>query len=459
MLAKVLLAGKGSSPYYFAFEYPEPRFVTAPAVTYPPPTPTAPYTALPRARVDSVDLLRGIIMVIMLLDHTRDFAHFQSTAFDPTDVARTTPMLFFTRWITHFCAPLFVFLAGTGAYFQVLRGKPKAELSRFLVTRGLWLIVLELTVLRVIIFFNFDFAQLAGFIQVIWAIGWSMIVLAALIHLPERAIAAFGTGMILIHNAFDGVTVASFQGPGSPVPGFWATIWHILHVPGVIFPLGAGGPTYFVLYPLIPWIGVMAAGYAFGAVYRLDQTTRRRVLIRMGTVITLGFFVLRFINAYGDPAPWSHQDTLTKTILSFFRVSKYPPSLLFLAMTIGPAMFFLAWAERGEGIGQQGASDAQGFGRTVRSFFITYGRVPLFFYILQWIAAHVVPIAASLLVGKPIDFFFEIAPLAPPPPAGTGFGLFMVYVLWIVGVLLLYPLCRWYARLKARRTDWWLSYL
>jgi uncharacterized membrane protein len=408
--------------------------------------PTSPYVSPKRKRIDSVDLLRGIIMVIMMLDHTRDFAHFQAAAFDPTDVTKTTTILFFTRWVTHFCAPLFVFLAGTGAYFQQLRGKPKSELSRFLVTRGLWLIFLELTVLRVVIMFNFDFKVMAAFLQVIWAIGWSMIVLAGLIHLPVGAVASIGLVMIVAHNALDGVTVTSWQGPGTPAPGFWASIWHVLHVPGIIFPFGTPGPAALVLYPLIPWIGVMATGYALGSLYRMDATRRRRLLTRMGAVVTLGFVILRAINIYGDPSRWSHQETPTKTALSFLAVSKYPPSLLFLMMTIGPAMLFLAWR------------DDKTQGRVAR-FFITYGRVPLFFYLLQWITAHTLALVASLIAGKPTDYLFRNLAFSPPPPPGTGFGLLTVYFLWIFGVLLLYPLCRWYAGVKSRRRDWWLSYL
>lgn len=407
---------------------------------------TSAFAPTQKVRIDSVDLLRGIIMVIMMLDHTRDFVHFQAAAFDPTDVARTTPLLFFTRWITHYCAPLFVFLAGTGAYFQQMRGKPKSDLSRFLVSRGLWLIFLELTVLRVIIFFNFDYNVLGAFLQVIWAIGCSMIVLAGLIYLPLRAVAAIGVGMIVVHNAFDGIRVTSWQGPGTPIPGFWASVWHVLHVPGLIFPLGGQGPRVFALYPLIPWIGVMAAGYAFGSIYRWDHASRRRFLVQLGVAVTIGFVFLRAINVYGDPSLWSRQDTSTKTVLSFLAVSKYPPSLLFLMMTLGPACLFLAWTD----------DDLRG---RVARFFIVYGRVPLFFYILQWITAHTLAIIAYRIAGKPTDFLFSLGPLSPPPPAGTGFGLPTVYLLWILGVLLLYPACRWFAGVKARRRDWWLSYL
>ena len=399
-----------------------------------------------RARVDSVDLLRGVIMVIMMLDHTRDFVHFQGQLFDPTDVSRTYPLLFFTRWITHFCAPLFVFLAGTGAYLQELRGKPKSELSRFLITRGLWLIVLELTVLRVIIFFNFDFAVSLGFLQVIWAIGWSMIVLAGLIYLPLRVIVGLSVAMIALHNALDGVHSTSWRGPGSPVPGFWASLWKVLHEPGMIFPFGYPGPALLALYPLIPWIGVLAAGYAFGALYRLDQARRRQILFRLGGAITLGFIVLRAINVYGDPSRWSVQSRPVMTALSFLAVSKYPPSLLFLMMTLGPAMLFLAWF------------DGRGRGALAR-IFIVYGRVPLFFYVLQWIVTHSLAVLAGRIAGRPTEYLFTNIGLAPPPVPGSGFGLATVYALWILGVALLYPLCRWYAGVKSRRQDWWLSYL
>ena len=401
---------------------------------------------MPKARVDSVDLLRGLIMVIMMLDHTRDFVHSQGQLFDPTDVTRTYPLLFFTRWITHFCAPNFVFLAGTGAYLQELRGKSKGELSRFLVSRGIWLILLELTALRVIIFFNFDFAILWGFLQVIWVIGWGMIVLAGLIYLPLGAIVGLSVAMIVLHNALDGIHAASWRGPGSPVPGFGASLWHVLHEPGIIFPFGYPGTAMLALYPLIPWIGVLAAGYAFGSIYRLDEPSRRRLLFQLGAALTLGFVVLRAINIYGDPSRWSVQTRPVMTALSFLAVSKYPPSLLFLLMTLGPAMLFLGWFD----------SRARG---ALARFFIVYGRVPLFFYVLQWIVTHTLAIVAGRIAGKPTDYLFANIGFAPPPAPGSGFGLATVYALWILGVALLYPLCRWYAGVKARREDWWLSYL
>jgi uncharacterized membrane protein len=396
-------------------------------------------TATSRAtRIDAVDLLRGLIMAIMMLDHTRDFVHRDALSFDAADVERTFPMLFFTRWITHFCAPLFVFLAGTAVSFQEMRGKPKAQLSRFLVTRGLWLVAIELFVLRPLVFFNFHYGELLFMLQVIWAIGWSMFVLAAVIHLPRPWIIGLSVAVIALHNTLDGVRVT----------GFGASFWQVLHRQGPIFPLGPPGYTVFVMYPLVPWIAVMASGYAFGWLYRENERDRRRHLILLGSALVLGFIILRALNVYGDPVPWTTRFGGTKTILSFLALRKYPPSLLFLLMTLGPGILFLAFAER----------RARG---GLARIFITYGRVPFFFYVLQWLTAHCLAIAASWLAGKPVAHLFSNFGLAGPlpPTDGIGFGLPMVYFLWLLGLVLLYPLCRWFADVKARRRDWWLSYL
>jgi uncharacterized membrane protein len=415
-------------------------------------------------RIESVDLLRGVIMAIMMLDHTRDFVHYAAFAFDPSDVTRTYPLLFFTRWITHFCAPLFVFLAGTSAYFQGMR-KSKAELSRFLIVRGVWLIALELLVFRVVITFNMDYAVVLAFLQVIWAIGWSLVALSLLIHLPLRVMVAVSLGMIALHNLLDGIQVTTWNGPGTPVPGFGASLWKILHQPGVIFPLGYPGPAVLVLYPLIPWIGVMGAGYAFGSFYRLDETERRRRFLVLGGLLTLGFLVLRALNIYGDPVPWAHQSVWTKTVISFLALSKYPPSLLYLMMTIGPGILFLGLVDRHsqtrvQADGRVGSAGLHASRRgPTAQVFITYGRVPLFFYLLQWITAHGLALVASRLAGKPTAYLFGNLVFSPPPAPGSGFGLGMVYALWLLGLILLYPLCRWFAGVKARRREWWLSYV
>ena len=399
-----------------------------------------------KARIDSVDLLRGLIMVVMMLDHTRDFVHRDAFAFDPADVSRTFPALFFTRWITHFCAPLFVFLAGTAVSFQETRGRSKAGLSKFLMARGLWLIAIELVVLRPLILFNFHYAELLCFMQVIWVIGCSMIVLAAAIHLPLRWNIALSLAVIALHNLLDGVRVTTFNGPGTPVPGLWESVWYVLHRPGPIFPLGFPGPTVFVLYPLIPWPAVMSAGYAFGSLYRTDAIARRRALLLLGSAMVLGFVILRLTNLYGDPVAWTTQFGAAKAVLSFLAVTKYPPSLLYLMMTVGPGILFLAFAER---------HTSSAFARVL----VTFGRVPLFFYLLQWVTAHVLAIAAEWIAGKPIAYLFTNFLLTPPPSSGIGFGLPIVYALWIFGVILIYPLCVWFAGVKARRRDWWLSYM
>jgi uncharacterized membrane protein len=386
-------------------------------------------------------------MVIMMLDHTRDFIHNAAAQFDPMDLSRTNVALFFTRWITHFCAPVFVFLAGTGAYLQLARGKSKSELSRFLVTRGIWLIVLEVTLVRLGVTFSFDVRMLA-FLQVIWVIGVSMIVLAALIYLPVKVVGAFGLAMIALHNLFDGFRVASWHGPDSPVPSFAAKLWMLLHQAFEPFPIvGFPSPVVIVIYPLVPWIGVMAAGYAFGRLYDFDAQRRRRLLLIIGGTATALFVILRAIDVYGDPLQYSTQKNTLFTFLSFLNTTKYPPSLLFLLMTLGPSILALAVFEKGRG------------GGWLREFFVTFGRVPLFFYLLQWPTAHLISLLLHLAFGKPTAWLFQtpIDWIDGLPP--KGFNLGVVYLCWIGGVLLLYPLCKWFAGVKQRRKDWWLSYL
>jgi uncharacterized membrane protein len=419
------------------------------------PTVTSETAKTTRQRIDSIDLLRGIVMVIMMLDHTRDFVYIQGLFGDPTDLRTTTTALFLTRWITHFCAPVFVFLAGTGAYLQSSRGKSKRELSRFLITRGLWLIVLECTVVRLGAFFAFDY-RLLGFFQVIWVIGASMIVLAGLVHLPLKLISGFGLVMIAFHNFLDRFQVQSWQGPASLVPSVGAKLWLLLHQQGVFPIFGFPSPVIIVIYPLIPWVGVMAAGYAFGSFYQMEALRRRRLLLVIGGIVTAGFISMRFANFYGDAARWSPQKNAVFTLLSFLNTTKYPPSLLFLLMTLGPAIAALAWFETGG----RTFNPTTLFGR-LRNALVTYGRVPLFFYLLQWPTAHLISVLLHLAAGKPVRWLF-MSPLdlfSNRPPQGIGFSLAVVYAAWITGVVLLYPLCKWFAGVKARRKDWWLSYL
>ncbi|PYS68806.1 MAG: hypothetical protein DMF69_19000, partial [Acidobacteria bacterium] len=364
-------------------------------------------------------------MVVMMLDHTRDFIHNAALQFDPVDPTVTNPALFFTRWITHFCAPTFVFLAGTSIYLQSARGKSKGSLSRFLLTRGLWLIFLEFTLVRVGAFFNFDLRFLL-MMQVIWVIGASMMLMACLIHLPLWAIAIFGFTLIFFHNALDGIQVPFWQGPGSPVPGYGVKLWMVLHQPGVFPIAGFPSPIVLVIYPLIPWVGVMAIGYVFGAIYRQSVAQRKRKLIIIGLVATGLFIGLRLINVYGDPNSWSVQTRgPVYTLLSFFNTTKYPPSLLYLLMTLGPAILALAWFE----------SYNSTKPHLWQKFFITFGRVPLFFYLLQWPTAHSISLGLHFAFGKPTSWLFKTPMDWNNVPRNIGFNLVVVYVSWIAGVV------------------------
>ncbi|UQA55281.1 DUF1624 domain-containing protein [Polyangium aurulentum] len=388
----------------------------------------APLAAAPR--VESVDVLRGIVMVIMALDHVRDFVG-PGVPGHGIDVEKLGAPLFLTRWITHFCAPVFVLLAGTGAYLQSARGKGRGELSRFLLTRGLWLVLLELTVVR--FGWTFDPGYHMTPLQVIWAIGWSMVVLAGLVHLPVRAVGAIGIAIIALHNLLDGVTPERF--------GALAPLWSILHVPS---PLGLGpGRMAWVAYPLVPWIGVMAAGYALGAFLGADPAERKKRLFALGGALTLAFIALRAVNLYGDPEPWSHQSSALYTALSFLSCTKYPPSLLYLLMTIGPALVALGALEGRDFPGK----------RTM----LLFGRVPLFYYLLHLPFAHAMGSLLYLAWYGPGALSWDTGPAANPP---APFGLPVVYAVTLLLVLLLYPLCRWFGDLKRRRRDLgWLSYL
>jgi len=382
-----------------------------------------------RFRLESVDLLRGVIMILMALDHTRDF--FGQTPFSPTDPTQTTVPLFFTRWITHLCAPVFFLLTGTGAYLS-LRKKSKAELSKFLLTRGLWLLFLELTLFRCLgLQFNFDYRL--TLIDVLWALGWAMIVLSALVHLPTRLVIAFGLVLIAGHNLLDRIQSSN-------------PLWSILHSPN--FVLTTPQHSVFVAYPLIPWIGVTAVGYGLGQVFALASDRRRRFLLRTGLGITAAFAILRGMNIYGDPVRWTTQKSAAFTVLSFLNANKYPPSLLFLLMTLGPALLFL-WSIDG------------GTPQFLRPALVL-GKVPMFYYLLHFPLIHLLAVAVCYARYGQVHWMFESPTIAQFPvtlPPGWGYSLPVIYLIWASVVLALYPLCRWFAALKQRRSDVWLSYL
>jgi len=409
-------------------------------------------------------------MMIMLLDHTRDFVHHNALLSDPTDPATTTVPLFFTRWITHFCAPTFVFLSGVSIYLQKMYGKSNGELARFLFTRGLWLIVLEFTVIRTLVNLNFDYSVF-GFAQVIWVIGVSMVVMSVLIYLPLWVVGIFGVAMIALHNLLDVYSLPPNVAFGGPAD-LGQSVWLVLHQQGVVPFLG--GSVIVILYPLIPWIGVMAAGYALGSVYAWNAERRRKWLLAIGMCATVLFIGVRLTNYYGDPNRWTSEAQFVEnvknkaeagelgpnasvptpemsepefTIVAFLNTTKYPPSLLFLLMTLGPALIVLALTDgiNGEPVWQKIA--------------IVFGRVPLFFYILQWLSAHFFGIGLSLLAGKDIGYFFQAFGPGVKLPPDNGFSLPVVYFAWIAGLVILYPLCLWYGNYKRRSKNWLLSYL
>jgi uncharacterized membrane protein len=384
-------------------------------------------SAAPRIRLESVDVLRGVVMILMALDHSRDF--FGDRAANPVDIATTTVPLFFTRWVTHICAPTFFLLTGTGAWLS-RRRKSTSELSQFLFTRGLWLIFLEFTIGRFGLQFNFDYH--VTFLIVLWALGWAMIVLAALVYFPAWVSAAFGAVMIASHNLLDAVT---WNNP----------VWSILYSRRFVFNLP--GFVVRVAYPLIPWVGVTAVGYALAQIYSWPSDRRRKFLLRLGFVLIAAFLVLRAINRYGDPNPWSAQSSVAMTIVSFLDTTKYPPSLMFLLMTLGPAMLIL-WA-----------IDAS-TPRLLRPALI-FGRVPMFYYLLHFPLIHLLAtIVCGLRYGH-IYWMHESPTLDKYPfalPPGWGYSLPVVYLVWISVVVALYPVCRWFAGVRQRRSDTWLSY-
>lgn len=376
-------------------------------------------------------------MIIMALDHVRDFFHVGAMSFRPEDLARTTAALFFTRWVTHICAPVFMFTAGLGAFFWLNSGHSKSQLSRFLWTRGLWLAFLDVVVVQ--FGFRFSFGSGPVILNVLWALGWCMVILSVLIHLPIRILAPLSIAVIALHNFADNVSAQQFGSVG------W--IWTVVHQPGIL-PLQFA--TVVVAYPLVPWFAVMAAGFCFGPIFHLDPDQRQRRMVRIGLGLTLAFLVIRGINIYGDPVPWSNQPP-GMAVLSFLRCTKYPPSLDFLLMTLGPALLLLAGLDR--------------FSASLKRAnpLMVFGRVPLFYFVLHLYLIHLLAIPLALFRYGHAGFVFTPAPsmggAANVYPPAYGYSLGVVYLLWIFVVVLLYPVCLWFARLKEHRKDWWLSYV
>lgn len=378
--------------------------------------------ALPApSREASVDLLRGLVMVLMVLDHVR--AYLSNVNFDPLDLGQTTVPLFMTRWITHFCAPIFVLLAGMSARMAG-RTQSRPELARFLATRGLWLILLEVTVISFGWYFTFTFSH-GIILQVIWAIGVAMLALSALIFLPTRAIAAIAIMIIAGHNSLDAIV---------PRPGLAGDLWRLLHVQSPLATVPV-----LAIYPVLPWIGVMALGYVLGGAFRRTASERQVEFLLIGASMVVVFVLLRAAAVYGDPAPWLDGP---RAALGFLRTTKYPPSLQFVLMTIGPGLIALAFIDRLQGV--------------ARKVLLAYGRVPLFFYATHIYLVHLAAMATSALLGFGA---MTAAVLFLDMPDSYGVGLAAVYAAWIGLLAVLYPMCVWFGRLKRRGRGWWWSYM
>ena len=394
-------------------------------------------TAFPaiKLRVTSIDFLRGLVMVIMALDHVRDYFHVEAMTDDPTNLATTTPFLFFTRWITHFCAPTFLFLSGAAAFLSGQR-RTKKDLSIFLLTRGFWLVLLEATIIT--FGWRFDPAYHMIIFQVIWAIGISMIILSAVIWLPLPVMMCIGFAILLGHNLLDK--------PESDFKSQVNLFWRIAHTPGgnFLLPMGENRSMLF-FYGFLSWTGIMILGFCFGHLYKktVSREQRKKVLLAIGLISVASFIALRFINGYGDRAPWSFQKDTELSIISFLNTTKYPPSLMYTLMTLGPSILFLAFFENMQS--------------RFAKFFITFGRVPFFYYLSHLFLIHSLTIIAFYASGygaKDIiaqPFYFR--------PAEFGYSLWAVYGIWAAVVLLLYPLCKWYDRYKSTHSHWALSYL
>ena len=388
-------------------------------------------------RIESIDLLRGAVMVIMALDHVRKYFHYGSFFIDPTDLTITTPAIFFTRWITHFCAPVFVFLAGTSAYLYGSKRENTKDVAWFLFSRGIFLIFLELTIIN--FGWTFDITLSFHLLQVIWAIGISMVFLSAAVYLPTYLIFSIGIIIVFGHNLLDSIMLK-----GVGMENFF---WYAFHQKGSIL-LNSSRLIHFA-YPVLPWMGLMFLGYVFGVLYKkgFETDKRKKYLLSIGSISILLFIVLRLFNLYGDMSPWEVQDTFIYSLLSFLNTTKYPPSLLFILMTIGPSLIFLYFAEN--------------IKNKLSKPLIVIGRVPLFYYVIHLYVIHMLGIVGIIIAGQPwSDMVLTGKSFMTKSLISYGYNLYIVYLVWIVVVLALYPLCKKYNEYKMNnRSKWWLSYL
>lgn len=386
-------------------------------------------------RIESIDFLRGLVMVIMALDHVRDYFIFGSFTSNPTDLDTTTPLLFYTRIITHYCAPVFVLLTGTSAYLYGSK-KNKKDLSKFLFTRGIWLIFLELVVNNFVWYFDPSFSMII--LQVIWAIGCGMLFLSGIIYLSNKVVLMIGLSIVCFHNLFDSIV---FDGQSID-----SVLWYFLHQQAVIQV--SDGTSILFGYPIIPWIGLMAIGYVLGSLYTDYQAKERRSLLIKYSCYSIGLFViLRCLDIYGEPNTLTIQNSLTYTIMDFFNTTKYPPSLLYILMTIGPSLLVLALIEK--------------YKNKYTDFFIVFGRVPLFYYFLHVFVIHIFAIILLIVDGGDPSIMFKMTPFIGQQDqlVEYGYSLWVVYLVWFIVILLLYPACYKYMKYKSTSNKWWLSYL
>jgi uncharacterized membrane protein len=392
-----------------------------------------PASAPDRSRVEAIDVLRGLVIALMALDHVRDFLHVSGYALNPLDPRQTTTLLYVTRWVTHFCAPTFVFLAGVSAWLLGARGKSTSELSRRLLARGLWLVFLELTVIGFGWAWSIPFMP---FLQVIWAIGWSMVLLALCVRLPARAVLVIGAAVIAGHNLFDAVS------PGDL--GRFGVLWQLVRAGGVLRTPDGGA--VLASYPILPWFGMMAFGYGLAWVF--IARARDRLLHRVGGAMLLLFLVLRIVNVYGDPRPWAPRADLRSTAMAFMDVTKYPPSLQFVTATLGPVLLAFPLLARWKG--------------PLASVLRIYGAVPLMAYLAHIYVVHTIAVVSRVATGQDAaglkNAIYNFV-LNSEAMGGTGLPLWFVYPAWIAVLAIIYPLCRWWAQVKATHQDWWLSYL
>lgn len=389
-----------------------------------------------RNRIESIDLLRGMVMIIMALDHVRDYFHYDAFLYSPTDLTQTNAFLFFTRFITHYCAPVFVFLAGISAHLYGTK-KSKRQLAFYLFSRGMWLVFTEFFIISLALTFNPSYPMFN--LQVIWAIGISMIVLSALIFMNRWFIFVTAVLLIAAHNILDTVHVT-----GKDTMAF---IWSLLHEPNdFVF----GHVSILVHYPVLPWIGIIALGYCFGSFYNslYGAPKRKKLLLAFGFAAMALFFLLRAFNIYGDAAPWSVQKNICFSILSFLNVTKYPPSLLYILVTLGPVLIFLALTEKPL--------------NAVTKKIAVFGRVPFFYYVVHLFLIHLFAVVGAMISGYHwSDMILSTRINRVAGLKGYGYNLLTVYVVWMALIISLYPCCKWFDRYKRthQSTSWWLSYV